>query len=132
MHDGRNNTYTLRKDCVKHTLLPLQEQEECNSSNYNVISVSGKEIIHDMKDGEIKFSLVLKPKSILTLTRLVGLPTKIRDILKEHMEIVVEYFPDELPPMWSVSHHMDLILGASIPNMVACKWTPKENEEIIK
>ena len=51
-------------------------------------------------------------------------------MLNEHVDIMVDDFPNELPLVRSISHHIDLILGASFPNKVAYRMTPMENEEI--
>ena len=48
----------------------------------------------------------------------------------DYEDIIVDDFPDALPPKRSVSHHIDLIPGASFPNKAAYRMTPKENEEI--
>ena len=37
-----------------------------------------------------------------------------------------------MPPIRIISHHIDLILGASFPNKAAYMLTPRENEEIRK
>jgi hypothetical protein len=42
----------------------------------------------------------------------------------------VDELPRSLPPIRSVSHHIDLILGAIFPNKVAYRLTPQENEEV--
>jgi hypothetical protein len=43
---------------------------------------------------------------------------------------------DELPcsllPIKSISHHIDLILRASLPNKAAYQFAPQENEEVKK
>jgi hypothetical protein len=36
----------------------------------------------------------------------------------------------KLPPLRSINHHIDLILGANLPNKATYKMTPQENEEI--
>ena len=53
-------------------------------------------------------------------------------MLHEFNDIVVYDLPSELPPKRSISHHIELILGKIIPNKVAYRMTPKENEEIRK
>jgi len=60
------------------------------------------------------------------------LSVEIQKLLEEYVDIVVDDFPNDLPPIRSISHHMDLIPGASLPNKVAYRMTPAENEEIRK
>jgi hypothetical protein len=36
----------------------------------------------------------------------------------------------EFPPIRSINHHIDLILGTNLPNKVAYRMNPKENKEI--
>ena len=45
-------------------------------------------------------------------------------------DIVVDELPNSLPPIRSISHHIDLIPGASFPNKEAYRLTPLENEEV--
>jgi hypothetical protein len=42
----------------------------------------------------------------------------------------VDDLPHSFPPIRSISHHIDLILGASLPNKIAYRLTPRENEEV--
>jgi hypothetical protein len=42
----------------------------------------------------------------------------------------VEKLPYSLPPIRSISHHINLILGASFPNKVAYRLKLQENEEV--
>ena len=51
-------------------------------------------------------------------------------MLEEFAGIVVEKLPCSLPPIRSISHHIDLIPGASLPNKAAYRLTPQENEEV--
>jgi hypothetical protein len=42
----------------------------------------------------------------------------------------VDKLSHSLPPIRSVSHHIDLIPGASLPNKAAYKLMPQDNEEV--
>ena len=57
-------------------------------------------------------------------------PEEIVDLLNEYKDIIVDDILDGLPPMRSISHCMDLILGASFLNKVPYRLTPIENEEL--
>ena len=50
-------------------------------------------------------------------------------MLDGYADIIVDEFPNELPPVRSISHHIDLIPGASLPNEVAYRLTTLEKEE---
>ena len=76
------------------------------------------------------FSLVGKPKVILTSTNLDDFPTEVRIFLDDYADIIVDELPNALPPVRSISHHIDLIPGASLPNKEPYILTPQENEEI--
>ena len=53
-------------------------------------------------------------------------------MLNEYRDIVVEDLPNELTPRRNISHHIDFIPGASLPNKEAYRLTPQENEELRK
>jgi hypothetical protein len=42
----------------------------------------------------------------------------------------MDELPHSLPPIRSIIHHIDLILGASLPKKEAYRLTPRENEEV--
>ena len=44
----------------------------------------------------------------------------------------MDELPRSLPPIRCVSHHIDLIPGASFPNKAVYRLTPQENEEVKK
>jgi hypothetical protein len=46
------------------------------------------------------------------------------------VDIVVAELPHSLPSIRSLSHHIDLIPGASLPNKATYRLTPQENEEV--
>ena len=51
-------------------------------------------------------------------------------MLDNYCDIVVDDLPDELPPVRKISHQIDFIPGSNLPNKVAYRMTPTENEEI--
>lgn len=52
--------------------------------------------------------------------------------MDKYCVIIVDGFPNELPPIRIISHHIDLIPGENIPNRVAYKMTPTKNEDVRK
>jgi hypothetical protein len=93
--------------------------------------MSGKELIKEVKKKEdTQFIVVRKPRIVLTSTRVDDLPEEIQKLLEEFVDIVVDGLPHSLPPIRSISHHIDLILGASLPNKAVYRLTPQKNEEV--
>jgi hypothetical protein len=74
--------------------------------------------------------MVRKPRIVLNNTRVDDLPEEIQELLEEFADIVVEKLPCSLPLIKSVSHHIDLIPRANLPNKVTYRLTPQENEEV--
>ena len=125
VHDGKRNTYTIEKDGKNHTLLPLKDEEDKGAARNNVMLISGKELLQEVKkEKEMNFVVVGKPKVILTSTNLDNLPVEIKNMLDDYDDIVVDEIPSKLRPIISISCHIDLIPGASLPNKEAHKMTP--------
>ena len=74
--------------------------------------------------------MVGKPRTVLTNTRFDDFLVEVKDVLNEDVDIVVDDFLIELPPVRSISHHIDLIPRSSLPYKVSHRMTPKESEEI--
>jgi hypothetical protein len=85
-----------------------------------------------MEEEEVSYVVICKPKVVLMHTEIVDLPIEVQELLHEFHDIVVDEFPSEIPPKRSISHHIDFIPGASLPNKAAYRMTPKENEEVRK
>jgi hypothetical protein len=131
VHDGRKNTYTLEKNGRTHMLLSIKDKEVKPEISNTVLLMSGKELLKEVKKKEDpQFIVVRKPRIVLTSTRVDDLPEEIQQLLEEFVDIVVDELPRSLPPIRSISHHIDLIPGASLPNKAAYRLTPQENEEV--
>ena len=114
-------------------LLPIKDKEVKPEVSNTILLMSGKELLTEMeKKEDPQFFVVRKPRIVLTSTRVDDLPDEIQELLEEFIDIVVDELPHSLPPMRSVSHHIDLIPGSSFPNKAAYKLMPQENEEVKK
>jgi hypothetical protein len=125
VHDRRMNTYTLERNGRTYRLLPIRDKEVKPEMNNTILLMSGKELLTEVKKKEYpQFFVVRKLRIVLTSTRVDDLPDEIQELLEEFADIVVDKLPRSLPPMRSVSHHIDLILGASLPNKDAYRLMP--------
>jgi hypothetical protein len=131
IHDGRMNTYTLKNNGRTHMLCPIEDKEAKLEVNNTLLLMSGKELLIEVKKKEDpQFFLVRKPRIVLTSTRVDDLRGEVQELLEEFANIVVDEIPCSLPPMRSLSHHIDLIPGASLPKKSTYRLTPQENEEV--
>jgi hypothetical protein len=131
IHDGRMNTYTLERNGRTHMLCPIEDKEVKPEVNNRVLLMSVKELLTEVKKKEDpQFFVVRKPRIVLTSTRVDDLLGEVQELLEEFIDIVVDELPRSLPLMRSVSHHIDLTPGASLPNKAAYRLTPQENEEV--
>jgi hypothetical protein len=131
IHDGRRNTYTLEKNGRTHMLLQIEEKKVKDEASMSILLMSGKELLSEVKkEQEMHFVVVRKSRVILTSTSMGDLPKHVQELLENFVDIVVDEFPISLPPIRSISHHIDLIPGASLSNKAAYRLTPQENEEV--
>jgi hypothetical protein len=73
---------------------------------------------------------VRKPRVILTSTSLEYFSEEVQELLEIFSDIVVDEFPNSLPPIRSINHHIGLIPGESLLRKAAYRLMPKENEEV--
>jgi hypothetical protein len=131
IHDGQMNKYTLEKNGRTHMFLPIKDKEVNLEVSNTVLLMSGKELLTEVKKKEDpQFIVVRKPRIVLTSTRVDDLPEEVQELLEGFDDIVVEKLPCSLPPIRSVSHHIDIIPGASLPNKSTYRLMPWENEEV--
>ena len=129
MHDGKRNTYKFGKDGVNHTLLPMKEEDASGKkTDPKTLLLGGKEYLQQIEENEVNFVVICKPKVIMTSTKVSDLPIEIQEMLDNYCDIIVDDFPNELPPIRRISHHIELIPGANLPKKAAYRMTPTENE----
>ena len=132
MHDGKMNCYKFVKNGIKHTLLPIKEEDTVGTSGMKVLLVGGKQFIKQIGENEVNYAFVRRTKTALLNTEKSELPAEIQELLDEFEDILVDNLPYKLRPKRSISHHIDFIPGASLPNKAAYRMSPKDNEEIRK
>ena len=96
----------MKHKLMKHKLKPLKEKEEKVCSVARICFVDGKEFLKGMNHGHMCFTIIPK------------------DNKEEVEEVLVEG-----APMRKISHQMDLVPGASMPNKETHRMTPVESEE---
>lgn len=114
-------------------ITPLQEEDvPGKKTDKKTLLLGGMEYLKQIEENEVNFVVICKPKIIMTSTKVSYLPIEIQEMLEKYCDIIVDDFPNELPPIRRISHHIDLIPGASLPNKAAHRMTPTENEEVRK
>eukprot|EP00253_Pinus_taeda_P009358 PITA_09358 len=131
-HDGKTNCYKFVKDGIKHTLVPIKEEDAAEPSDTKTLLIGGKQFVKQIEENEVNYAIVRRARPVLLNTEKAELPIEIQELLKEFQDIVVDDLPDKLPPKRSISHHIDFIPEASFPNKAAYRMSPKDNEEIRK
>jgi hypothetical protein len=110
-------------------LLPIKDKEVKPEVSNIVLLMTGKELLTEVKKKEEpQFIVVRKPRIVLTSTRVDDLLEEVQELLEEFVDIIVDDLPRSLPPIRTVSHHIDLIPGANFPNKYAYRLTPQQNE----
>eukprot|EP00253_Pinus_taeda_P029290 PITA_29290 len=132
VHDGKTNCYKFVKDGIKHTLVPIKEENTAEAGGVKALLLGGKEFIKQIEDSEINFAVIRRPRAVVLHTQVSDLPEEVQRLLQDFGDIVVDDLPDELPPRSGISHCIDFIPGASLPNKAAYRMSPKDHEEIRK
>ena len=100
MHDRKRNTYKFDKDGVNHTLLPMGEEDASGKkTDPKTLLLRGKEYLQQIEENEVNFAVIRKPKVIMTSTKVSDLPIEIQEMLEKYCDIIVDDFPNELPPI---------------------------------
>eukprot|EP00253_Pinus_taeda_P032129 PITA_32129 len=121
------------KDVILCDVMPMDVYHDKTDKGIvgdSISLISGKELLQEIKEKEMCFVVVGKPKVIPASTNLDNLPVEIKHLLDNYFDIIVDELPSALPPIISSSHHIDLIFGASLSNKATYRMTPPENEEV--
>ena len=130
----------------------IESPHEVNCTTVKICMVNGKQFEKEMKKNQVCFSIIPRKLSFVngdqvqenSVNRvpvsgdrvidgsIERVPEEIKKMLNEYKDIIVDDIPDGLPLVRSISHCMDLIPGASLPNKAPYRLTPAKNEELNK
>ena len=77
VHDGKTKCYKFVKDGIKHTLVPIKEEETTETSGTQELLMGGKEFLKQIEDNEIKYVVVRRTRAVLLHTEIADLPEEI-------------------------------------------------------
>ena len=104
-----------------------------------VMLVGEKEFMRVTKEKDTPcYALVVRPQKHLIEPphdppKVINVgPKEVRDLLEKYKGIVAGSQPKTLPPRRGISHYIDLILGATLPNKAVYKISLEKNEEIAR
>ncbi|KAL9373456.1 hypothetical protein Peur_033076 [Populus x canadensis] len=134
-YKGWDNTYLFMWGSHKIVMAPYKRKalfgkaSEVGKQLFLTVSSSDTEFVADIKGAPEFYALVVKALVVEgEVEASVTVPDRLKPLIDQFRDITSEELPNNLPPLSDVQHHIDLIPGASLPNIPHYRMSLKENE----
>lgn len=136
VYDGRENSCKFEWEGRRIIMLPRFEtapiaRATCREPVF-VVSQSEDDFLGDVEVAQEVYATLIKSVGVQGKEEGSGtataIPESVQSLISEFSELVSEDLPKSLPPMRSIQHHIDLLPGASLPNLPHYRMTPRECE----
>ena len=149
-HYGRENTYDLMVGKKEVVLKPmtLAEMNKFKESKPKVVEGKKKrdlenniKLLHvltkknfqvESHKAGVVFVVIAQQVREPTVGCDVGIPLEVSTLLSEFSDVAPGDLPNELPPLRSIQHAIDLVSGSQLPNLPAYRNNPNEHAELKK
>nr|GEU52353.1 retrotransposon protein, putative, Ty3-gypsy subclass [Tanacetum cinerariifolium] len=128
IHQGKSNMYLFKYSGKTIAMLPLgvvSLKKKLENKTLVTLVASPKEFQAERKEMEVSYALVVKGVEDVMEK---AIPAVIKPLLAKFDKIVTDDTLDALPPLRNIQHQIDLIHGASLPNLPHYRISPKESE----
>ncbi|PRQ41954.1 putative nucleotidyltransferase, Ribonuclease H [Rosa chinensis] len=129
-YKGRDNVMLFMWNNHKIAMAPVCQFEKSGvkkGESFLTLSSSELEMERAFKESEVFCPVVIK--GLLSAEKEeVVIPKEVQDMLGGFKELILDELPNKLPPMRDIQHQIDLVPGASLPNLPHYRMSPKENE----
>lgn len=135
IYDGRNNSCKFEWEGRKIVMLPTSEAAQqvsrvVGKESVFIIAQTEGEFMKDVESGGEIYAALVKdlgiPAPCHTLKAAVTIPDIVQPLITEFHELVADDLPQSLPPMRDIQHQIDLVPGASLPNLPHYRMSPQE------